>query len=727
MNASLNKYGMALLLALTGVPASFAQSEIIATSDEYTIENCDLSPATIDVCINDTLFCEEDDIELFVPTAPHFFVTDDNKIFYQPQSNNSSETINYTVSCREKSASSTLTVHVTDPEEAFVDDVWYFGNRADGNIGSPGLRFDKDGAGNYIPKDASGIALVNTEENCLVVSSPYCNGQLIFYMQHNQIFNNQHEPMSNGRILGHQSTADGLAAVYMGSNRYLIFTVTNEYGQSGTTQRGLYAYIIDMNEDNGKGQVIGAIIIEPETPAMSESLELIPVTGTSNQYWLVYAHNKEAESPLGRGRWLYSRLVTIQTMPSGLPSPIIGSIVSKKNTTFQKNPQNKVYQIVASAQGDCLAVTEGAYGYVAMFDFDPTTGYFGTSLPRRKYLSRRAYSAVFSPDGNSLYISDYEYSNPRIYQFDRWATCRPVSHTNGNYCQFNEMWYIEYGIPEQTRSRKGGGMKLGPDGNIYVLLSYSNYIGKIINPNDRSTHLASRYNARAIRLSVQIGNAIEFSTGITRPDVPYCNRNQTPIAIPDFYESCAAAGDTISVNVLRNDYDLDQNKIFLTADAFFINPANDMLADIVVDPVDSLVSLIIHPDADLGEKHTFYINYNIHDDGDIASKCSSSILTITTLDCSLPPQPPDNDCDTLCAGDLIVFADPTIVAHGIVGLQGNWEIETVAKSELFVPLSLPHSIVTADDGKKVRYTVRHGFRQWSSPNTITLVVAATCP
>jgi hypothetical protein len=78
-------------------------------------------------------------------------------------------------------------------------------------------------------QDASGESNVHSHENSLTVSSPYCNGQFIFYSSHNQLYNSQHEPMTKGEFMSHQAVADSLAACYMGDNKYLLFSVTNAY------------------------------------------------------------------------------------------------------------------------------------------------------------------------------------------------------------------------------------------------------------------------------------------------------------------------------------------------------------------------------------------------------------------------------------------------------------------------------------------------------------------
>ncbi|GHV07209.1 hypothetical protein FACS189416_7840 [Bacteroidia bacterium] len=161
----------------------------------------------------------------------------------------------------------------------FTDHIWYFGT------GGGGIAFNTNSGGEKVAVSASGESLVNVNENALSVSSPGCGSSLIFYSQHDKLYNAKHEVMQAGDFTGHQSVADGLAACYIGDNKYMLFSVTHAYEEPGVTMELQY-HIIDMNADGGYGKRIDTKTLE--TTGMSESVELIPVPGTSHQYWLVY-------------------------------------------------------------------------------------------------------------------------------------------------------------------------------------------------------------------------------------------------------------------------------------------------------------------------------------------------------------------------------------------------------------------------------------------------------
>ncbi|GHV06546.1 hypothetical protein FACS189416_7210 [Bacteroidia bacterium] len=162
----------------------------------------------------------------------------------------------------------------------FTDDIWYFGT------GGGGIAFNRNSGGEKVAVSASGESLVNVAENALSVSSPGCGSSLIFYSQHDRLYNAKHEVMQAGDFTGHQSVADGLAACYIGGNKYMLFSVTHAYEEMASVAAQLQYHIIDMNEDGGYGKRIDTKTLE--TTDMSESVELIPVPGTSDQYWLVY-------------------------------------------------------------------------------------------------------------------------------------------------------------------------------------------------------------------------------------------------------------------------------------------------------------------------------------------------------------------------------------------------------------------------------------------------------
>jgi hypothetical protein len=182
----------------------------------------------------------------------------------------------------------------------------------------------------------------------------------------------------------------------------------------------------------------------------------------------------------------------------------------------------------------------------------------------------------------------------------------------------------------------GGGLKLGPDGNIYIVRHGTNKIGRISNPNSTSA-LSGRYNSEGLTLSVYYGS-LQLPAGLTKPAIISCSMNESPMANPDETTMCVSpTSRTATVNVLKNDADIDLNTVYLTG-AEFVHPADAALADIAVNSADSTITLTVKNDATISAGYVFEIIYHIKDNGLPASQCSTGTLKITA---GSPPSYPD--------------------------------------------------------------------------------------
>jgi hypothetical protein len=136
------------------------------------------------------------------------------------------------------------------------------------------------------------------------------------------------------------------------------------------------------------------------------------------------------------------------------------------------------------------------------------------------------YSVEFSPDGKYLYTSNYVSLNEEanaagnvyVRQWNLSALTNTLNYQTQSTIYQTPLSEVQYWT-QTINVTKGGGLRLGPDGKIYVFQSFSNKVGAISNPNS-STSLSSRYNANALTLSVTTGKSLEFCTGLTQPGVP---------------------------------------------------------------------------------------------------------------------------------------------------------------------------------------------------------------
>jgi hypothetical protein len=543
---------------------------------------------------------------------------------------------------------------------AFVDDVWYYG------MNSQGIRFVDDGI-EYVAHDASGESKVNSHENSLVVSSPYCDGQNIFYSSHNQLYNSFHEPMTKGHFMGHESVADGLAACYMGNNKYLFFSVTNAYLPDGATTRGLKAYIVDMNADHGRGEITDSIDnIEVAASGMSESIELL-AANEAHKYWLIYAYKNGSHHELRVRPVDVSQTDKSHIVGNYLPSPVHTSTHSDNHT----------YTLKASPQHNRIAIAGSDDKTADVFDFDYTTGALSNmrTTPSSHPIDGIAYGIEFSPDGNQLYAAGYTTTGggtPMLCQYT-------VTSNSLNYVDSYKYWTYS----GNDGHARGGGLKLGPDGSIYVVLSYDKNVGVVSSPNLTSP-LSERYSRKLLNYNPS-SFALQFSTGLTKPSLMECNSNSAPDANADETSFClTATSRTTKVNVLKNDTDPDADKIYLTG-AEFINPSDEALADLTVNAADSTVTLTVEPDVYISPSgYLFDIVYHVKDNGLPASQCTMGKLKITAYPAPNYPDIRLRVCPNVGDVNLAKYIDAT---DDITDIQWTSRIPSI-------PISSPAGLVS---------------------------------
>jgi hypothetical protein len=572
-----------------------------------------------------------------------------------------SDSLAFRVICGDFTSNVKVTLHIDASGSAFVDDVWYFGKNAVTPNASPGIRFIKNSLGEYIPQDVSGIAKVHSEGRSLVVSSPYCN-EVVFYANCNQLYNGLHDTIQNGLFEGTDAMYDGMAACYMGDNKYLFFSTTAAYD----SPTGLKAYVIDMNANNGRGARIKEIVIEQNHNNMNPSIELIARAGTSDQYWLIYAHcqNNCAASHTNE---LRTRLVDV----SNPDNPQIGNILFQTPKT-----SNPAFTMKVSHQNNRLAVANCWNSIVDLYDFDNSTGIL--SNPQTVPVQYAAAGIEFSPDGKQLYASSGR-DNVSVFQYDISVT-PPL-----------QIGTVQYWT--QTSQRyKGGGLKLGPDGKIYVVQAYVNQVGVISNPNS-TTSLTARYNISAFTLSVTPSLMLEFSTAITNPAIISCNTNNPPVAQADSTSLCVSTTSrTIKINVLLNDSDIDPNDTIYLTSASFLNKTDTALATLTVNPVDSTITLNLKSSANIGASHVFDIIYRIKDDGLPISQCATGSLKIKAY--------PIATANDITAKDTTICYSTTATiipdASHITSPEFHWYSSQIATTPFHTGADYTTSQLTAD-------------------------------
>ena len=512
----------------------------------------------------------------------------------------------------------------------FTDDIWYFGN------GGGGIAFNNDGGGNKTAASASGESLVASAENSLSVSSPGCGSSLIFYSQHNQLYNALHQPMANGTFSGNTSVADGLAACYIGDNKYMVFSVTDCYNSG---PMGLEYHIIDMNEDNGYGKKISTTTIEAS--GMSESVELIPVPNTSNEYWLIYNMYNANEIRVRKitGSTVSGIINTLPMAAQGITNAL--SFTFKANATY-----------------NMLGLAYPTAQRLALFDFDTNTG----TISVNKIVTlpfNAGYGVEFSPNGKYVYCSTWTAPN-QITQYD-------IKNNTFNAT-------FAYG------GSNGGGLKIGPDGKLYVR-RVGQYMGVIENPNALLT--VAGYTQNGFDLGNGINSTgLAFSTGLTPPAICPSGLNEAPVAVNDAYT--VAVGLSVDVPIMLNDYDPNPGDSLSLVNVYFLNEADTNLVSISFNLGDSTIRVTPKDAAQEGDVIT--LAYTIRDDANPINLCSDAQLKITIT--NQADNVINSDCFIDPPGTLFTFTEMTRSTQANVHCLTTpvcGDIDNDGKIEIIVP------------------------------------------
>jgi len=350
---------------------------------------------------------------------------------------------------------------------------WYFGNHG-------GLDFS---SGTAVAVNNGSLL---TDEGCSSVSD--ASGNLLFYTNGVNVYNNLHQLMPNGTgLLGHiSSTQSALIVQRPGTpDHYFIFTSdAGEYADP--PNNGIHFSEVDMSLNSGTGDVIAS---SKNTPLLATATEKLCGTLHSNgtDTW-VMAHGWNDST-------FYSYLVTnsgVNTTP----------VISSTGTTHSGNNDNTIGQMKFSPAGDKLALGVRIAGFFELFDFDNATGLVSNPVLLQIPQFISAYGVEFSPDGSRLYVCTDSFNS--LYQYDL---------SSGNPAVI-----INSLLTVGTISGGAGSLQLGPDGKIYIAhylgTGGNSYLGRINSPNAAGT--GCNY----------INNAVNLGTG------------KCFFGLPNFISSC---------------------------------------------------------------------------------------------------------------------------------------------------------------------------------------------
>lgn len=326
--------------------------------------------------------------------------------------------------------------------------IWYFGNRA-------GLDFN-NGPTPIVLNDGEMI----TFEGCATLGDSF--GNLLFYTDGINVWNNNHNIMPNGTgLLGDPSSTQSAIIVPKPSNPnlYYIFTV-DELAKPN----GLNYSVVDMDLENGLGDVI-----QKNIPLVTPTLEKVNAVKhfNENDYWLI-THKFNSNQ-------FYTYLIT----QNGVSNPQISAV----GDVVDGNSSNTIGYLKSSPNGDYLAIANAKYNLskVQLFKFDNTNGTltFMASIEIPNSNSGiGVYGLEFSNDSQLLYVSNIntETKKSQIYQYELQSEDEIIINNS------------EYLVAETTSTQNNigtfGALQLAPNKKIYVARNNSNYLSVINSPDE---------------------------------------------------------------------------------------------------------------------------------------------------------------------------------------------------------------------------------------------------
>lgn len=312
----------------------------------------------------------------------------------------------------------------------------------------------------------------NTAEGCATV----CNsaGDLLFYSDGSNVWNRNHEIMDGGSgILGNHggsanrgSATQGVAIIpfLFDTDKYYMFTVDCTENVYAPILPGYLRYsLIDMSLNNGLGGVVTKNIVLDQ----GASEKMVVVKGDDCYLWLlVHMHSS-------------SEFRAYKIDEEGKIHPPVSSFVSTYSDEFIA-ADNKMYMVAemkVSSDSRLIALSTGRMlqtggGSIEVFAFNNRTG--EVSSPARIYEAKTfLYGLSFSPDNKLLYVGPGEGigATGQLLQFD--------------LSPFPSADLIGKSVLQVGSGRNMAGMRIGPDGKIYIAPQNDSIIRCINNPNVR--------------------------------------------------------------------------------------------------------------------------------------------------------------------------------------------------------------------------------------------------
>jgi len=322
-----------------------------------------------------------------------------------------------------------------------------------GNKGNYNWLFGNNGSFNFSSNPPSAISgnQILTNGGSASISSP--TGNLLLYTDGHTVFNQKNDTMKNGSGLlgnttGYQSSI--IIPSPQANNIYYIFTVS--------PSNGLNYSIADLSYDSGYGEVT-----QKNIPlSLSVNNDIASTYDDQNGFWTVA---QEAGS---------TNLIAYHVTQSGglNTTPVTSSVgvISADSNGYMK----------FSSDGTKLAIAYPSQNLVEVYNFNKQTGAISNPVPVKV---ENPYSLEFSPNDSLLYVSTDTLHT--LLQYNLGAAT-PALIDSSKYVLSKDPT-LNYDALETT-----------PDGQIYVALGNSGYVGVVSNPSGDTS--SAGYVQKAINL-----------------------------------------------------------------------------------------------------------------------------------------------------------------------------------------------------------------------------------
>ncbi len=277
-------------------------------------------------------------------------------------------------------------------------------------------------------------------------------GNLLFYTDGIRVWNRLHNVMKNGDGLkGDPSSTECAIVVPMPKNNklYYIITVDNE-----AYEDGLCYSIVDMNLDNGNGDITDIKNIQLVTPV---SEKITAIQHANNEDFWVIAHGYQTDS-------FFVYKITEQGLN---PEPTIYQ-TGTRHINLGIWGTNAIGYMRASPDGHKIAAAINISQIIDVLNFNHETGEI-TNFVNIFDIAGSSYGVEFSADSKKLYST----SMFSLYQTDLSSNIP------------EEVIASRTKIATSDSRHYFGALQLATDGKIYMAHDSSAYLGVINKPGEK--------------------------------------------------------------------------------------------------------------------------------------------------------------------------------------------------------------------------------------------------